>query len=273
VAALALTVLGACTTTAQADSPGDGPPGSTPGDGSGGSAFFIGNCITANHMVVAPDVVPFCGVARAAYNATGDVLTRHARLLGNNIRITGGTLRIAGGIWECNQIIADKIVIQGDAMFVGNNRFIGNVYVEDIDAIAGELENLQACTDHFLSDYAATEQEGESALHRRAAGIHPANIAAASRIRVSDSFTYIHQSCATMLKANNCSYFSAIATARHPRTNIAASPVIRYADLKAMSSELHSCRIKMRETKNRSGAGPALQSLLNCSNAIVHDEL
>ncbi|MFF3002401.1 hypothetical protein ACFVTF_06305 [Kitasatospora sp. NPDC057940] len=185
----------------------------------------------------------------------------------------GGTLRVSGGIWEANHIIADKIIIQGNAMFVGNNRFIGNVYVEDIDAIAGELENLQACTDHFLSDYAATERDGESALHPRATGIHTYNITAAGEIPVHDSFTYLHSTCAKMLKANDFSYFSAVATARHPRANLTSNPVILYGDLKAMSGELKSCRTKMRATKNRSGAGPALRELLNCSNAVVHDEL
>lgn len=273
LAVLTLTALGASTTTALADDPGQGPGGSGPGEGPVGSSFFIGNCITANHITVAPDVVPFCGVARASYNATGDVLTRHARFVGNDIRVLGGTLRISGGIWEANHIIADKIIIQGNAMFVGNNRFIGNVYVEDIDAIASELENLEVCTDHFLSDYTATEHDGESSLHPRETGIHTGNIAAASEIPVHDSFSYIHRSCARMLKANDFSYFSAVATARHPRANLTSNPVIRYADLKAMSSELKSCRAKMRATNIRSGAGPALRELLNCSNAVVHDEL
>ncbi|MEV7027993.1 hypothetical protein [Kitasatospora sp. NPDC093558] len=274
LAVLTLSALGTFTTTAQADGPGEGP-GSGPqsGDGPTGSSFFIGNCITANHMTVAPDVIPFCGVARAAYNATGDVLTRHARFVGNDIRVMGGTLRISGGIWEGNRIIADKIVIQGNAIFVGNNRFIGNVYVEDIDSIANELDDLQACTDHFLSDYVATEHDGESALHPRETGIHTYNIAAASRIPVHDSFDYLHKRCGELLKENDYSYFSAVATARHPRANLTSNPVIRYDDLQAMSRELKSCRGKMRAAKNRSGAGPALRTLLNCSNAVVLDEL
>ncbi|MGW2377403.1 hypothetical protein [Kitasatospora sp. NPDC001683] len=141
-----------------------------------------------------------------------------------------------------------------------------NVYVEDIDAIASELENLEVCTRHFLSDYNATELDGEIALHRR----HTGNITAASEIPAPDSFNYIHSSCAKMLKAND---FSVIATARHPRANLTSYPVIRYADLKAMSSELKSCRAKMKTTNTRSGAGLTLRALLNCSYAAVHDEL
>ncbi|MFJ4189234.1 hypothetical protein [Kitasatospora sp. NPDC089509] len=219
-------------------------------------------------------MVPFCGVGRAAYNATGDVLRRNARFLGNDLRVLGGTLRIRGGIFEGNTIVGDKIVIEGrDAIFVGNNRFIGNVHVEDIDAIAAELENVELCTDHFLSDYTATEHDGQGALHRRETGIHTYNIRAAARTPVHDSFTSLHAYCGKKLLADDFSYFSAVATARYPRPDLKSDPVIRYADLKFMSNQVHDCRIKMRAAKNRAGAGAGLKALLDCANAYVHNEV
>ncbi|MGA5823770.1 hypothetical protein ACPC54_38660 [Kitasatospora sp. NPDC094028] len=273
LAALSLTVLGTFAGTAQAAQQDDPPPGPNPGDGPSGSSFFIGNCLRANNITIDPDVIPFCGVGRAAYNATGAVLTRNARFLGNDITVIGGTLRIRGGIFENNTIVGDKIIIEGNNSIFLNNRFIGNVYVEDVDAIAAELENVQLCADHFLSDYSATQQDGQGPLHRRQTGIHTYNIRAAARTPVHDSFTSLHRYCGKKLLADDFSYFSAIATARYPRPDLKSDPVIHYADLKFMSNQVHDCRLKMRTAKNRSGAGAGLKALLDCANTYVHNEL
>lgn len=90
---------------------------------------------------------------------------------------------------------------------------------------AGELLALESRTDHFLSDYAATEVDEESALGKRGNGIHTGNITAASRVPVHDSFTYLHARCAKMLAANDFGCFSVVA--RHPRTILGSGHLLR----------------------------------------------
>ncbi|MGV9563461.1 hypothetical protein [Streptomyces sp. NPDC003480] len=62
-------------------------------------------------MTIAPDEIPLCAVARAAYNASGDVLTRHQRFLGNSFEVRDGSIHISGDIFENNIFVADKNVI------------------------------------------------------------------------------------------------------------------------------------------------------------------
>ncbi|MFJ5534774.1 hypothetical protein [Streptomyces sp. NPDC093261] len=207
-------------------------------------------------MTIAPDEIPLCAVARAAYNASGDVLTRHQRFLGNSFEVRDGSIHISGDIFENNAFVADKNVIRGSAMCVGNNRFIGHVYVGDVDPIVGELPRSQECNDHFLPEYARTDSEGESALHKRDDGITTRGIRAAESEPGGNWRPGTHRDCAAFLAANDFAAFSAIAIAQQPRDSLAHEPVIRYADLKAIYWSLGTCIPKRTPLSVASGVRP-----------------
>ncbi|KUO09786.1 DUF4157 domain-containing protein [Streptomyces sp. DSM 15324] len=65
--------------------------------------------------------------------------TREDLYIGNTFRILGGTITLSGGVYLHNSFSADRIIIRGNAVFVGGNTFDGEVEVENADQMAQEI--------------------------------------------------------------------------------------------------------------------------------------
>ncbi|MFI1004287.1 DUF4157 domain-containing protein [Streptomyces galbus] len=65
--------------------------------------------------------------------------TREDLYIGNTFRIRGGTITLSGGVYFHNSFSAKRIIIRGNAVFVGGNTFHGEVEVEHPDQVAQEI--------------------------------------------------------------------------------------------------------------------------------------
>ncbi|MFD6529169.1 DUF4157 domain-containing protein [Streptomyces sp. NPDC060184] len=59
--------------------------------------------------------------------------------VGNTFSVRGGTITLSGGVYFRNAFSAERIIIRGNAVFVGGNSFHGEVRVENPDSVAQEI--------------------------------------------------------------------------------------------------------------------------------------
>ncbi|MEU4267275.1 hypothetical protein [Streptomyces sp. NPDC026092] len=90
------------------------------------ASMFLGNIFNAGHF-------------RGGGTGAGPVEPEHDNLyVGNTFRVRG-TIDLTGGVYHGNAFTARRIIIRGNALFVGGNSFTGDVQVEDPDLVAQEI--------------------------------------------------------------------------------------------------------------------------------------
>ncbi|WP_227025886.1 hypothetical protein [Streptomyces fodineus] len=247
-----------------------------------GASMFAGNCFNAREVNVASRQYRDCGVERAALNITGHVLTEYDRehlFLGNDFNVRGGTINLAGGVYLGNRFVANTIIIEGDALFVGRNTFEGQVFVKDPNQIAGQIfrvddmttthqsqvasrvRDLLRCTNTLLEPqvFGQLDTAGEFANPSMDGQVRIHNLIAAGG--VNDEVGR----CAQLLGEDDYAHFSAIATVDGPR-NPAMTDGITHAELELFRDELTECSEQMRIASGQ-GPGAALAALLDCGQS------
>ncbi|MEJ8658669.1 hypothetical protein [Streptomyces sp. MS1.AVA.4] len=243
---------------------------------------FIGSCFTARGSATfgGPRHTD-CGVDRVTYNVTGEAFrTNRAQhtYIGNVIDVRGGSVTLAGGVYEGNRIIADRILILGNAVLVGGNQLEGEVEVANPDSVAGEfytdrvvtddiqriadgLNEAERATGWFLSEAEFNRLDTEGEIGGQGpdgrVGLH--NVLAAT----GSQDEYGNQ--ARVLARNDSSLFSAVVTANGPRDPDEEDPTATREDFQLLNSHIRECREEMERTFPQ-GAGAALNALLACSS-------
>ncbi|MFD3943659.1 hypothetical protein [Streptomyces sp. NPDC058579] len=78
------------------------------------------------------------GRFRGGGTGAGPADPEHDNLyVGDTFRVRG-TIDLTGGVYHGNAFTARRIIIRGNALFVGGNSFTGDVQVEDPDLVAQE---------------------------------------------------------------------------------------------------------------------------------------
>ncbi|WP_235458400.1 hypothetical protein [Streptomyces olivochromogenes] len=175
--------------------------------------------------------------------------------------------------------MANTIIIQGDALFVGRNTFEGQVFVKDPDQIAGEIyrvgdltathesqvtsrvRDLVRCTNTLLEPQAfgRLDNAGEFANPSTDGQVRIHNLIAAGG--VNDEVGR----CAHLLGEDEFAHFSAIATVDGPR-NAMVTDGITHAELELFRDELTECSAQM-DAASTHGPGAALAALLDCGES------
>jgi hypothetical protein len=255
-----------------------------------GGNLVAGNCFTGGPNSTATfGIEPRdCGVERAVYNASGGAFRANSQLhayLGNQINLRGGTVYLGGGIFEGNNIAADKIVILGDAILVGNNNFDGEVVVENPDSVAGEvyvdrvlredvnytharLYEYQRTAAWFLSEANFNRLDNEGEL----GGSPPDGRVGLHNVVAAATGNDLHAEYARHLANTDFALFSAIETVNGPRDPEEGTRSIRREDFQRFHDQIVECRREM-ERALPSGNGAALAAAFNCARRNASESM
>ncbi|MEU3787235.1 DUF4157 domain-containing protein [Streptomyces sp900129855] len=108
----------------------------------GNASMFIGNFFDAGHYNARSRQQEGRSGEQGADYAAGEAFPDYARedlYVGNVFNIRGGSITLSGGVYFRNSFTAERIIIRGNAVFVGGNSFHGEVEVENPDLVAQEI--------------------------------------------------------------------------------------------------------------------------------------